>query len=94
MHETQVWSLGQEDPSEKEMATHSTILAWKINPKERDAWQAVVHGIAKSQIRLSDKTAKQRTWLKAELEERHRMGTLKLGNLFQYIAISMIPILY
>ena len=94
MHETQVWSLGQEDPPEKEMATHSTILAWKINPKERDAWQAVVHGIAKSQIRLSDKTAKQRTWLKAELEERHRMGTLKLGNLFKYIAISMIPILY
>ena len=27
---TQVWSLGQEDPLEKEMATHFTILAWKI----------------------------------------------------------------
>ena len=30
MQETQVWSLGQEDPLEKEMATHSSILAWEI----------------------------------------------------------------
>ena len=30
MLETQVWSLGQEDPLEEEMATHSSILAWKI----------------------------------------------------------------
>ena len=30
MKETQVWSLGQEDPLEKEIATHSTILAWEI----------------------------------------------------------------
>ena len=30
MRETQVQSLGQEDPLEKEMATHSNILAWKI----------------------------------------------------------------
>ena len=29
MQETQVQSLGQEDPLEKEMATHSSILAWK-----------------------------------------------------------------
>ena len=30
MRENQVRSLGQEDPLEKEMATHSSILAWKI----------------------------------------------------------------
>ena len=30
MQETQVRSLGREDPLEKGMATHSTILAWKI----------------------------------------------------------------
>ena len=30
MQETQVQSLGQEDPPEKEMATHSSILAWEI----------------------------------------------------------------
>ena len=31
MEETQVGSLGQEDPLEKEMATHSSILAWRIS---------------------------------------------------------------
>ena len=30
MQNTQVWSLGQEDPLEKEMAAHSSILAWEI----------------------------------------------------------------
>ena len=30
MQETWVWSLGQEDPLEKEMATHFSILAWEI----------------------------------------------------------------
>ena len=30
MCETQVHSLGQEDPLEKELATHSSILAWRI----------------------------------------------------------------
>ena len=30
MRETWIQSLGQEDPLEKEMATHSSILAWKI----------------------------------------------------------------
>ena len=31
MQETQVQFLGQEDPMEKEMATHSSILAWRIS---------------------------------------------------------------
>ena len=30
MQETWVWSLGQEDPLEKEMAIHSSTIAWKI----------------------------------------------------------------
>ena len=30
IQETWIWSLGQEDPLEKEMATHSSILAWRI----------------------------------------------------------------
>ena len=46
MQETWVWSLGQEDPLEKEMATHSSTLAWKI------LW-VTIHGVAKSQTRLS-----------------------------------------
>ena len=53
MGETWVQSLGWEDPLEKGMATHSSILAWKI-PTDREAWWATVHGVAKSQTRLSD----------------------------------------
>ena len=34
MQETQVQSLGQEDPLEKEVTTHSSILAWRIPWKE------------------------------------------------------------
>ena len=38
MQETQVQSLGREDPLEKEMATHSSILAWKIPWTEEPGW--------------------------------------------------------
>ena len=47
MGETGVRSLGWEDPLEKGMATHSSVLAWRI-PVDRGAWQAAVHGVAKS----------------------------------------------
>ena len=46
MRETWVRSLGQEDPLEEGMATHSSILAWRI-PMDRGAWQATVHGVLK-----------------------------------------------
>ena len=34
VQETRIWSLRWEDPLEKEMATHSSILAWKISQTE------------------------------------------------------------
>ena len=37
----------REDPLEKDMATHFSILAWRI-PMDRGAQQATVHGVAKS----------------------------------------------
>ena len=43
-----VQSLGQEDPMEEGMATHSSILAWRMH-MDRGAWQAIVHGVARSQ---------------------------------------------
>ena len=43
--ETWVLSLSQEDPWEKERATHSSILAGKSHGQE--AWQATVHGVTK-----------------------------------------------
>ena len=44
---------GWEDPLEEGMATHSSILAWRISV-DRGVWWATVHGVAKSQTRLSD----------------------------------------
>ena len=52
MQETQVWSLGQEDPLEKGMATCSICLPGELHGL-RDL-QAIVHGIRKSQTQLSD----------------------------------------
>ena len=43
-------SLGQEDPLEQEMTTHSSILVWKIPwTEEPDGW-ATVHGVSKSPL--------------------------------------------
>ena len=53
MQETWIGSLGWEDPLEKEMATHSNILAWRI-PIDRGAWQTTVCGVTKTQTQLSD----------------------------------------
>ena len=54
MQETWVQSLGWEDLLEKEVATHSSILAWK-SPRMEEPGRTV-HGVAKSQIRLSNFT--------------------------------------
>ena len=47
MQETWVQSLGWEDTLERGMATHSSILAWRI-PMDRGAWQVTVHEVAES----------------------------------------------
>ena len=47
VQETWVRSLDWEDPLEEYMATHSSILPWRI-PLDGGAWPATVHGIAKS----------------------------------------------
>ena len=52
MWETQVRSLGWEDPLEKGMATHSSIPVWRI--PWRGAWRATFHGVAKSWTQLRD----------------------------------------
>ena len=50
-NELQVWSLGLEDPLEEGMATHSSILAWRI-PMDRGAWPLQYMGL------------QSRTWLR------------------------------
>ena len=49
MQESWVRSLSWEDPLEEGMATHSSILSWRI-PMDRGNWQAIVHGVAKSDM--------------------------------------------
>ena len=50
---TWVQSLGWEDPLEEGMATHASILAWRI-PMDRGTWWVTVCGVAKSRMQLSD----------------------------------------
>ena len=40
MQETWVWSLGEEDPQEKGMATHSSVLAWRIGWTDRQSMES------------------------------------------------------
>ena len=46
MRETWVQSLGREDPLEDGLATHSSILAWKI-AMDRGAWRVTIHWVTK-----------------------------------------------
>ena len=53
VQETWLRSLGREDPLEEGMATHSSILAWRI-PTDRGAWHGIAHPFAESWAQLSD----------------------------------------
>ena len=55
MQETWVQSLGQEDPVEREMATHSSILAWEI-PWTEEPGKLQSVGLQKSQTQISNST--------------------------------------
>ena len=55
MQETQVRSLGQEDPLEKGMATHFSIVAWRI-PRTEEPGELQSMGVQKNWTRLSDET--------------------------------------
>ena len=54
MQETQVLSLGGEDPLEKEMATHSSIHAWE--PVDSGPQQAIVHDVTKNKSKMNWET--------------------------------------
>ena len=61
--QTWVQLLGWEDPLKKGMATHSSILAWRI-PMDRGAWRAIVHRVAKSQTQLKRLSTHTTIWRK------------------------------
>ena len=72
MRETWVPSLVWEDPLEEGMATHSSILAWRI-PMDRGAWHATVHGLAKSGRWLSTNLLKKKKNSPAILTPQHTL---------------------
>ena len=55
MQEIQFQSLGWEDPLQKKMATHCSILAYRI-PTDRGAQQVAVHGVRRSWTQLKQLT--------------------------------------
>ena len=52
MWKLQVWSLDQEGPLEEGLATHSSILTWRI--PWRGTWWIAVHGVSKSRTQLGE----------------------------------------
>ena len=74
MRETEVWSLGGEDPLEEEVATHSSILAWEIPWTEAPGGLQSM-GLQKCQTWLSDWTTKMFREAVAR-EDRGRVGNL------------------
>ena len=73
---TQVWSLGREDPLEKEMATHSGILAWRI-PWTKE-WWATVH--CHKELGTTEETCMQHMRIKLLLVGPPAGGSRRKGS--------------
>ena len=69
MQETQVRFLGQEDPLEKEMADHSSILAWTISWTEEPG-RLLAHGVARVGYNLATKPP---PWIALEKHTRYSL---------------------
>ena len=87
MQETQVQSLAGEDPLEEGMATHCSILAWRI-PMNRGAWQVTVHGVAKSQT-LSDK-AQHSQKNKQDLNKQYIEDNVQVADKYTNNSVSQV----
>ena len=81
MQETRIQFLGWEVPLEKETATHSSILAWRIPWME----EVTVHGVAKSQTQLSSFTF---TFHFPDLEGSTGWSVLRVQRIWKALALS------
>ena len=77
-------SSGQEDPLEKTMATHASILAWQF-PMDREVWWAIIPEITKSQTRLS-------THYYILLYHFSRFHMYELINIFGFLFLTYITV--
>ena len=97
MQETQVQSLGQKDPLEKEMATHSNILAWEIPWMRSLATVHVVHGsLFVTPWATVHGVTKSQTWLKLLSTHTHTEACQILQNqcnkLISWVWILALPL--
>ena len=74
VQETWVRSLGQEDPQEKEMATHSSILAWRI-PWTKEPGRLQSMGLSKSRTQLNDQATAASLKLKPKAAQQKKVKT-------------------
>ena len=87
MRETRVRSLGQEDPLEKEMATHSSILDWKI-PWTEKYGKLTVHGVTKSWTRLSDFTSLEANRTNKLVEPSFKLLRKRISSFFAIFSLE------
>ena len=80
--ETWVWSLGWEDPLEKEMATHSRIFAWRIPWTDEPGRLHIVHGVARVGHDLA--TKERERWL-TFLFLKCSPNITKISNQFYFV---------
>ena len=86
VQETQVRSLGWEDPLEEKMAIHSSILAWRI-PMDRGIWWAAVDRVTKSKTWLGNWT-RTTTWTYWVLLSFLALFSLYFGRGFIYPSLG------
>ena len=82
MQQTWVQSLAEEDPLEKEMATRSRILAWKI-PWREEPSGATVHGVMESDMTEETEQQQQHDF-SHEIKRRFLLGRQAMTNLDAY----------
>ena len=94
MQERRVQSLCQEDPLEKEMATHPVFFGSLSahgmsvgNSTDRGAWWTAAHGVAKSQTRLSNETT---TAIAHVVNLRYCLGVKNKRIKWHLLALSWI----
>ena len=105
MKETWIWSLSWEDPLEKDTATHSRVLAWRILGQR--SLQTIVHGVTTNLTwlkRISTQHACWRVWDDGHLSssERQMVGLLwkhiysspLFFNQVQFLTLSWVRSLY
>ena len=94
--ETWVLYLGQEDPLEEGMATHCSILAWRI-PMNSRAWLVTVHGVTKSRTGLKRSSSSSSDFLTTgktiALTRRTFVGKVMslLFNMLSRLVITFLP---